>query len=195
MIDIVNAAAALITLVLLGVTTAAALVQLEHLRDKNDLDAVLSVERDFRTPAIQAALLDAQNELPHRMEEPAYRAQLSAPGYLDPRQHPEMTLCNWFNRTGTLVRAGFLSEALFFDSFGRLVIYYWDLLAPVIAVLRRSRGDGQYNAFEFLAFRARRHRLGRKNRRRRHSVFPVTEPAWDVPSGVPTNGRPLDNGR
>ncbi len=156
-LDAVNAVAAFVTLMLLALTTIAALVQLRHLRASNDLAAVLAIERDFRSPQIQSALVYAQHQLPGRMEDPAYRRELGTPGYVDPQAHPEMTLCNWFNRTGALVRAGLVKEELFLDSFARLVVYYWQVLGPVVAVFRRARGAGQYAGFEYLAYRAERH--------------------------------------
>ncbi len=39
-----------------------------------------------------------------------------------------MLLCNWFNRSGALVRRRLLREYLFLDAFGRLIAYYWDIL-------------------------------------------------------------------
>jgi hypothetical protein len=156
-LELINAIAAGGTLILLAATIFAGIKQLAHMRASNELVAAQAIERDFRLPAIQAALRYVQAELPARIADPRYRAELSAIGYIDPQAHPEMLLCNWFNRTGVLVRDGLLKEELFFDTFGRLVTYYWDLLMPVIAVLRRTRGPSQYAGFEFLAYRARRH--------------------------------------
>ena len=165
-LEAVNAVAAFMTLVLLAITTIAALVQLRHLRASNELAAVLAIERDFRSPEIQAALVFAQRELAGRLEDPAYRRELGTPGYVDPRRHPEMLLCNWFNRTGALVRAGLVKEGLFLDSFARLVVYYWQVLGPVVAVFRRTRGDGQYAGFEYLAHRAGLHLAAPRSPRR-----------------------------
>jgi hypothetical protein len=171
-LDALNAAAAFATVVLLGLTAIAAIIQLRHLRASNELAAVLAIERDFRSPEIQSALVYVQRELAQRMEDPAYRSGLTAPGYVDEFAHPELVLCNWFNRTGSLVRAGLLKEDLFLNSFGRLVVYYWQLLGPVVAVFRRTRGDGQYAAFEFLAYRA-----GVRLRARRSGRGPATPQA------------------
>jgi hypothetical protein len=154
---LLNALASIGALVFMSATTAATLIQLRHMRAANALSALLAIERDFRAAAIQHALAYVAAQLPQRLDDPDYRALLAKPGYIAPARHPEMLLCNWFNRTGVLVRDGLLKEELFFDTFGRLVTYYWDLLMPVIAVLRRTRGPSQYAGFEFLAYRARRH--------------------------------------
>jgi hypothetical protein len=149
---LLNAVAGVGTLVLLAATAAAGLVQLRHMRASNELAALLEIERDFRSAELHTALRDVQRDLARKLEDPAYRARLGAPGYLDPRQHPEMTVCNWFDRAGALVRAGYVSERLFLTSFGRLVTYYWQVLEPAVAVLRRTRGSGQYANFEYLAY-------------------------------------------
>jgi hypothetical protein len=57
-----------------------------------------------------------------------------------------------------------LHEDVFFDSFGRLVEYYWRLLLPVVALLRSERGPRQCAAFESLAQRAARWRERRRAR-------------------------------
>jgi hypothetical protein len=160
---LLNTLVSVLTVVLLAASGLAAFVQLRHMRAGNELAAVLAIERDFRRTELQAALRYVQNELPAKMEEVAYRSELGLPGYVDARTHPEMILCNWFDRTGALVRRGFVKEDLIFHSFGRLIAYYWDLLAPVVAVLRRTRGVGQYAGFEYLAYRARLRQSKRGN--------------------------------
>jgi len=169
----VNALAVIGALAILATTAIAGFVQLRHMRAGNELAAVLAIENDFRASDVQSALRYVQEQLPARIEEPAYRALLGAPGYIDPRSHPEMIVCNWFNRTGTLVRSGFVKEELLLTSSGRLITYYWELLAPVIAVLRRTRGPSQYAGFEYLAYRAAT-RAQRRTRRSRPSAQRLT---------------------
>ncbi|MDQ2680234.1 MAG: hypothetical protein M3Y21_04310 [Candidatus Eremiobacteraeota bacterium] len=55
---------------------------------------------------------------------------------------------------GALVKNGLVSERTFMDLFGRLIVYYWQALEPVIALMRRERGGVQYHDFEYLAIRA-----------------------------------------
>lgn len=144
--------------VVIALSAAVAVVQLRHLRAGNQLQALLSVERDFHAPDLQAALQYCQTDLLRRMQEPGYRAQLEAIGFIDVTEHPEMVACNWFNQMGTLVKNGLVSEDAFLDSFGRLVDHYWLLLESAIAVLRRHRGASQYENFEYLAMRSRQWR-------------------------------------
>jgi hypothetical protein len=140
-------------LVILGSVVAAA-IQLRHLRASNQLQALLSLERDFRAPELQSALSYIQAELPQRLEDPAYRRELEKLGFLDPALHPEMTACNWLNEMGTLVKRDLVSENTFMDLFARLIVHCWRQVSPAIAIMRRKRGQAQYHDFEYLAVRA-----------------------------------------
>lgn len=140
-------------LVILG-SVIAALIQLRHIRAGNQLGALLSLQREFRVPELQAALTYIQEQLPQRLEDPDYRRELERVGYVDSAAHPEMIACNWLNVIGTLVARGYVSEDAFMDLFARLIVYCWRQVAPAIAIMRRTRGEGQYHDFEYLTARA-----------------------------------------
>jgi hypothetical protein len=153
--ELVNTFAAVGTFVVIGASAVAAVVQLRHMRAATELAAVLSVERDFRTSELQEALRYVQSDLPFRMRDASYRLELEAIGFADSRTHLELNVLNWFNELGTLLKNKIVAADPFMDMFGRLVVHYWDLLAPVVAVMRRKRGDSQYHNFEYLAHYAR----------------------------------------
>src|SRR5580693_1472671 len=142
------------TLVVICGSVVAALVQLRHIRAGNQLQALLSLERDFRAPELQSALTYVQETLPQRLEDPAYRRELEVIGFIDPDSHPEMIACNWLNEMGTLVKRGLVSEETFMDLFARLIVHCWRQVEPAIAIMRRTRGPAQYHDFEYLAIRA-----------------------------------------
>jgi hypothetical protein len=143
-----------VTLVVLLVGAVAALVQLRHLRAANVLASMLAVENRFAEPDLQRALLYVQRELAAKLADPRYCAELTGRGYIDAQTHAEMTACNWFNELATMVEGDFLDADVFFESYGRLVEYYWRLLGPAIALLRRERGPDVYAGFGRLARRA-----------------------------------------
>ncbi len=142
------------TLVVICASVIAALIQLRHIRAGNQLQALLSLERDFRGGPMQSALRYLQEELPRKLEDPAYRRELETIGYIDPAMHPEMVACNWLNEMGTLVKRGLVSEDTFMDLFARLIAHCWRQIAPAVAIMRRTRGQSQYHDFEYLAQRA-----------------------------------------
>lgn len=152
--EVLTAYSTLGTVVVIGASAIAALVQLRHMRASNQLEAILSLEKDFRSPEVQAALHYVQEQLPQRLEDRQYREELAAIGYINVERHPELIACNWFTQMGTFLKHGLISEDTFMDVFGRLIRYYWKSLAPVVAIMRRSRGPSQYDEFEYLALRA-----------------------------------------
>ncbi|HET6274350.1 MAG TPA: hypothetical protein VFE16_00260 [Candidatus Cybelea sp.] len=152
------------TLIVILISVVAAVIQLRHIQTGNQLQALLSLERDFRAPELQAALAYIQEQLPVRLEDPAYRRELERIGFVDPMAHPEMVACNWLNEMGTLLKRDLVSEDTFMDLFARLIVHCWRVVSPAIAIMRRTRGDAQYHDFEYLAMRAaewlRRHPSG-----------------------------------
>jgi len=142
-------------LFVLGAAASAAFVQLRHMRTNNQLQAILSIGRDFHEERMQHAFAFVQSGLEPAMADAAYRAELARRGFVDARKHPEMEVCNWFDQAGMLVKGGFIDEDVFFEAYAKLVDYCWSVLSPVVAVLRRERGPTQYESFEYLAVRAR----------------------------------------
>ncbi|HEY8296766.1 MAG TPA: hypothetical protein VIG32_01915, partial [Candidatus Baltobacteraceae bacterium] len=150
-----NTIATMGTFVVIAASAVAALIQLRHMSAGNQLDAILSLERDFRSEPIQNALRFVQTDLPARLKETQYRSELETRGFVDSRVHLELDACNWFNTMGGLLKNRLVSEKIFMDLFGRLIVYYWSALTPVVALMRRERGNVQYHDFEYLAIRAK----------------------------------------
>ena len=150
----ITALATLGTVFVIGASAVAALIQLRHMRASNELEALLALQKDFQSPPIQASLHYVQEQLPHHMQDEAYRDELAAIGFISVERHPELLACNWFTQMGTFLKHGLISESTVMDLYARLVRYYWNALAPAIAIMRRKRGDGQYSEFEYLALRA-----------------------------------------
>jgi hypothetical protein len=164
------------TLLVICASVIAALVQLRQMRGGNQLQALLSLERDFRAPELQAALTYVQEKLPQRLTDPEYRRELETIGFIDPAAHPEMVACNWLNEMGTLVKRDYVSEGTFMDLFARLIVHCWKQIAPAVAIMRRTRGAAQYHDFEYLAMRA-----AAWLQRNPHGMFPHAFPRTPLP--------------
>ena len=174
-LDVINTSAQVGTLLVVAGTAVAAIAQLRHLRASNELEALLTLTEQLRGPELQRALSFVERDLARRLQEPAFRAELAALGFVDSHEHPEMDACNWFDQVGALVKNRLIDESTFLDLFSRLVGYYWVRLEPVVALLRRERGAGQYENFEYLAYLARRWRA-----KHPHGAFPPRTPRLDV---------------
>jgi hypothetical protein len=166
-----NTAATIGTFFVIMATAIAALYQLRHSVAKNQLQAFMSILQDFRGAELQEALRYVQGYLDQKMHDPDYRDELARIGFIDSRAHPEMTVLNWFNEMGTLIKNQIVDPDVFFDHFARLINQYWKLLAPVVAILRRRRGPQQYQNFEYLAVLAQRWMKTHP-----HGVFPKNVP-------------------
>jgi hypothetical protein len=154
-LEILSTIAALGTFLVIGATAVAAVVQLRHMRNQNQLSALIMLNHDFNDPVLQESLRFVQNYLPQKLSDANYRRELEARGFIDSRQHIELETCNWFDVTGTLLKQGAVEEEGFLELFARLAVSYWEMLEPVVAIVRRRRGPGQYANFEYLAIRAR----------------------------------------
>jgi hypothetical protein len=152
--DYLNAYATLGSVAVIGASAFAALIQLRHVRGSNELEAILSLQEDFRSPEVRAALHYVQEQLPGKLDDEQYRRELSAIGFINVERHPELIACNWFTQMGTFLKHGLITESTLMDLYARLIRYYWKVLSPAIAIMRRKRGDGQYSEFEYLALRA-----------------------------------------
>jgi hypothetical protein len=152
--DYLNAYATLGSVAVIGASAFAALIQLRHVRGSNELEAILSLQEDFRSQEVQAALHYVQEHLTDKLDDEQYRGELSAIGFVNLERHPELIACNWFTQMGTFLKHGLITESTLMDLYARLIRYYWKVLSPAIAIMRRKRGDGQYSEFEYLALRA-----------------------------------------
>ena len=151
----INTWATVGTFLLLLASVIAAAISLHHAASFNQISAVISMERDLRGPDMQESLRFVQTELPFKMYDEGFRAELDALGFLDARVHQEVHACQWFNAVGTLLKNNLVEEGAWMDLFARLTTAYWDALAPVIAILRRRRGNWQFANFEYMAMRAK----------------------------------------
>ena len=142
------------TLLIISGSAIVAVVHMSHVRRSNELEAVLALQQDFKSPELQAALHYVQSRLPERLQDASYRDELAALGFVSVERHPELIACNWFAQMGTFLKHGLITESTLMDLYARLIRYYWRALSPVIAIMRRRRGQGQYSDFEFLAMRA-----------------------------------------
>jgi hypothetical protein len=152
--SVLNTWANLGTFLLLLASVIAAAVSLHHAASFNQISAVISMERDLRSADMQEAFRFVQTELPNKLYNEDFRAELDAIGFIDSRAHLEIQALNWFNAVGTLLKNNLVDENAWMDLFSRLTVSYWNRLEPVVAIMRRRRGDWQFANFEYMAQRA-----------------------------------------
>ena len=148
----VGAISTFVTMLVIAASALAALAQLRHLRRNNQLSGLLSVLELFQEPHFHELIDWVRTELPKRMQDPDFRAALEKTP-VDRAVHPELHVSEMYEEIGSYVRSGLIDEALFLQGHWYNVILYWDLLWPVMEIVRGTR-PYVFENFEYLATRA-----------------------------------------
>jgi hypothetical protein len=150
--EMIAALASAGTFVVIAASAIAALVQLRHLRQSNQLSGLLSALELFQQPRFHELIDFVRTDLAKRMQDPDFRAGLEKIP-VDRTVHPELHVAEMYEEIGSYVRSGLIDESLFLQGHWYNVILYWDLLWPATTIVRRSRPH-TFENFEYLAARA-----------------------------------------
>ena len=148
--EVLSAIAAIGTFLVIAATAVAALIQLRHIRANNELVTLKTVMAAWDSEAFQRAVRFVRHELPARMADPAFRAEIDTREPIDRITHPELVVCDFWDTLGVYVMHGMIRESAFLG-IGTLAAAFWRLLSPTVAIMRRQRGRGVYAGFEYLA--------------------------------------------
>jgi hypothetical protein len=140
------------TFVVITATAVAAILQLRHMQRSNQLSGLLSVLDLLQQPRVHELFDFIRHDLPERMKDPNFRAGL-AKVPADRREHPELHLCDVYEQIGSYVRAGLIDEELLVRPNFQNIIMNWNVLQPVIMIVRRKRPWALVK-FVYLAVRA-----------------------------------------
>jgi hypothetical protein len=151
MYEAFNAVATGATFLVIAVTAIAALIQLRHIRKGNWLAAQLTILEMWHSDKIQTAYDYIKTELPEKLEDPQYRAELEH-GPIVRSKHLEMTMVDWNAQLGLLLEQELIDDA-FISMYMPAIRTSWNRLAPVLAILRRSRNTSILH-FDYLYARA-----------------------------------------
>jgi len=151
--EILNTAAAVGTFLVIAGTAIAALVQLRHLRRGNWLAVQLKILEMWSSDAIQEPYNYIKVELPEKLKDPKYRAELEY-GPIDRSVHREMVMIDWNTHLGLILEEHALDDS-FLGFYMPAIVVSWEKLAPVVALLRRGRDENTFQHFEYLVARAR----------------------------------------
>ena len=142
------------TLIVVGAASVAAIIQLQHLRTSNQLNALLAILNQWNLPVVQEALAELV-AIPDKMSNPQYVASLKAPGAIDRVTHREFLALDLWEQIGTYCKYGLIDERILLDITSSQVGRCWRCAEPAIALLRQRSGPSAFVNFEYLAVRAR----------------------------------------
>ncbi|MBV8638306.1 MAG: hypothetical protein JO322_09490 [Candidatus Eremiobacteraeota bacterium] len=153
------AIASVATFVVIAATAVAALVQVRHLRNTNQIAVFTELRHRMEVPDFQEGICFIRFELPERTDDPEFRRRL-----LDRTTRESEIVRDIGNfidgAIAPLVKHRMVDRTLACDLFYFPVVMCWDHLAPFIATSRAMLGYTMWEDFEYLAllcknFRAR----------------------------------------
>jgi len=149
----ISATAAVATFIVIAATAIAAIIQLRHLRQSNQLDALLAILRMPYDPVLHEAFEFIHTELPSLLNDPDFMHLLDT-SPINRKAHKELWVLDYYERIGAYLKANLVDAAIYLDSSSPE--RYWNALKPVIKRMRDRSGPWIYENFEYLVFLARR---------------------------------------
>ena len=152
--ETVSTIAAVGTFVVIAATAIAAIVQLRHLRAQNQLTGLLTVLARVEDPQFNEWVDSARELISSRISESAYRRAIMD-GTFERRNKPWLNLANSYDWVGSLVKHNLIPEEALLDVYSWRVIQAWDIIEPIVPLVRNRGGAGVWENFEYLVIRAR----------------------------------------
>ncbi|MBC5825018.1 MAG: hypothetical protein GIW99_07310 [Candidatus Eremiobacteraeota bacterium] len=173
-IEVWSTIAAFGTFIVIGATAVAAAVQLRHLRESNQLEGLLTVFARVEDPKLNYWVDETRDLIKEKMPDADYRRRIRD-NTIEREDNPWINLANSYEWVGSLVRNKLIPEGAFMDIYADRVCQVWQLLEPVIGIIRRTNIAAGEN-FEYLVVRAELY-----NARYPDGVYPKNMPRKKVP--------------
>lgn len=150
-----SALSTFITMLVIAASAIAALVQLRHMRAGNAIAGFVGFLDKWSTPeARQIANYVFSDAMKQKLADPNYLNELLANPVVDRLANPEFDYLDFWESIGVFVKLGYFAEDVVLESGGPMAIRAWDVLMPVIAIVRSARDSTVYDNFEYLVSRA-----------------------------------------
>ncbi|MBV8196907.1 MAG: hypothetical protein JO263_02120 [Candidatus Eremiobacteraeota bacterium] len=171
MVEAINAAASVATLIVLTAAAIAALVQLRHMRAGNELQAFVDINARANTPEMMKLFDLVLTDLPQRIEsDPTYVTQVVSRQI--PSSESPLAVAFWFDEVGIALRQRLVPPHVVFQigASAFATVRAWTAMQPLIDALRK-RSPASFLHFEYAAVIAQQ--------------WIDAHPGGDYPSGVP----------
>jgi hypothetical protein len=145
-LEALNTLAACGTFVVIAATAIAAAIQLRHMRAGNQIQQIQTIVGSYESSQYEGAFHFARTELHAKLADRRFRQEI-IDGRPDRLSHPELRLCTLFDQWGSFYRNGAIDKRTFMQGMAGVVVTYWELLEPVIALSAQST-DGVNVTFE-----------------------------------------------
>lgn len=143
------------TFIVITATAIAAVVQLSHMRAQNQLTGLLTVLERVEDPQSNEWVDQARAALAQQLPDPAFRRSL-IDGTFERKNNAWLNLANSYDWVGSLVKHKLIPEEALLDVYCLRVVQAWQIIEPIVPLMRRRTGRSGWENFEFLVVRARR---------------------------------------
>ncbi len=155
-LELVNTLATFGTFFVIAGTAIAAIIQLRHARSSNQIEALAELREGTENPEMRSAERFVRHDLSEKLKDPAFRYQLANQAAMTAVTQSSWgdirRVANFFENMGALVKNGLADKDLVLEIFCDRVSYNWEMLTPVVAIVRQSVGKiAIWENFEYVA--------------------------------------------
>lgn len=152
----ISAIASIVTMLVIGASAIAALLQLRHLRSSNQIELIANWTEHIEAEHFQNAVAFVTNDLRVLLADESRLHDLSWTP-LPAELRPLRMIANHFESVGSSVRRGVIEADVACDLWAYLVVRVWDGILPVTTYMRYKTGAiGIWENFEYLALLSKR---------------------------------------
>jgi hypothetical protein len=167
----ISAIASIVTMVVIGASAIAALLQLRHMRSSNQIELIANWTEVIEGEQFQRAFAFVYQDLAKILAEPE-KLQGRPWNPVPPELEPVRTVANHFESIGSFVRRGIIEPEVACDLWAFIVTLAWDASLPVVTHVRHRAGtDSVWENFEYLTLISKR-----EIERRPEGSYPPSEP-------------------
>jgi hypothetical protein len=151
--EVVTAVSTAITAIVIAATVVVGYRQLKHLRQATQLDGTLKIFDEINRDDVRSAIRFVIADLPEKMRNARFAAEVSAVGAADEHVHQELQVMRLFEKIGTYVRYRFIDPDIVCDYAGPWVRSTWEVLQEqgVVSEHRKNYvGDALWENYETL---------------------------------------------
>jgi hypothetical protein len=147
----ISAIASIVTMLVIGASAIAALMQLRHMRGSNQIELIANWTEAIEGEQFQRAFAFVRTDLTRILSDREKLRSLSwSPIPLE--LQPVRTVANHFESIGSFVRRGIIEADVACDLWALVVTLAWDASVPVVTQARHTlRSDALWENFEYMA--------------------------------------------
>ncbi len=152
--ELLNAIGTIGTFLVITATAIAAIIQLRHLANNNQISVLNELRQTYENEHFQAARSFARSEITAHINDKSFRHQLHNPAERTAENRAAVTkmgtVANVYEGMGALVRTRMIDPRLVFQLWGSGIAADWAMLAPYTAMMRARKGRQIFEHFEYL---------------------------------------------